>query len=281
MRKLDITPITDAAQMPLKRGSLQFLQDSYGEILAAILHGICDQKNYDFNIMYVLWGLINSGGAGVFNGTAGAVFFQGEVFLVDATNFSIIPGQVAILSLGVSQYNIDADPVTFTDTSSHNVHDIRKMVVSSGNSGSGSCDYSALSFCNFIIPPVLDLTAPSVVGGVGNAAQVLGVYPELEVFVPVNNNLAPIVAFGKINVGDVPGGGQTYTVVFGSALTGVTTYEPLLQLVSVGGSPHDDTTVTLSVIESSKTNTGFQFRAQEWTGGVQSVKVSFFIFKTS
>jgi hypothetical protein len=50
-----------------------------------------------------------------------------------------------VLNIAITNYSSDADPVTFSDGSVYNIHNIRKVAISCGASGSGDvCDYTDL-----------------------------------------------------------------------------------------------------------------------------------------
>lgn len=283
MRILDISPITDAAELPIKGGTLQFLQDAHKEMFAAIVVALLS-PTFNPATPYILYGCINSGIGSLYNISAGVIFWNGELFYVAAANFTATPSNTAVCSIVTTQYagnGVNADPVTFTDTSDHNVHNIRMIVVTQGVSGTTIFDFSICSPCNFKIPPQIDLTAPASVGGINNVAQVLGVYPEVEVFVPQTSQLGAVVALGIIPLGDVPGGGVTKAVAFGVSLPAGKTYVVQLTLLSNGVNPQTDTTVTVSVIAGTMTVGGFSIRAQEWTAGVQNLSVMYTCFATN
>jgi hypothetical protein len=142
---LDITPISDAAQMPVKKGTLKFIQDAHKDSLnQALLAMVGD--SYNALNAYVMWGCVNSGSFPAYDITAGAVWYLGEVYEVPAASFSVTGSNVAVLNITTTQYTTNADPVTFTDASSHNVHNIRKITISSGASGSGVANYSDVVF---------------------------------------------------------------------------------------------------------------------------------------
>lgn len=144
-RILDITPISDSAQMPVKKGTLQFLQDAHK---ISLNQALIAQVGDSFNGLscYVLYGCKNTGSYPNYNISAGAVWCLGEVYEVDAASFAVTGGNVAVVSVVTTQYTTNADPVTFTDASSHNVHNIRKAVIGTGTSGSGISDYADVVF---------------------------------------------------------------------------------------------------------------------------------------
>ncbi|CAB4126202.1 hypothetical protein UFOVP153_46 [uncultured Caudovirales phage] len=173
MRILDITPITDTAQIKIKKGTLQFIQDAHKETMATAIQALIG-TSYDPTVMYILYGCKNTGSGSSYIIGEGAVFYSGEVYLANASSFTLSGSNVALFNLVITQYSTNADPVTFTDSSTHNVHNIRKMQVGQGISGSGVMDYSAVQFLNFNIPAQLNLTAT----GLGSIS---GTYPNLSV----------------------------------------------------------------------------------------------------
>lgn len=150
MKYLDNQYITNSAKMPIKKGTLQFIQDSHKENLADFLRAVIG-STYNGAKFYVLYGCENSGSGSNYIISAGAVFFAGEVFRVDANTFTVGSGQVAKFTFNQTQYTTDADPVTFTDASTHNVHNIRKYTVAAGTSD-GLTDYSLAVFGKFYDP---------------------------------------------------------------------------------------------------------------------------------
>ena len=140
MKKLKTNNIASNVAQPIKKGSLDHLQQSYAEALDALGRSIVG--SYDASKIYVLYGCVNTGSGLNYIISAGAVFFNGEVFLVDAATFTSPGGQVAVGTV-TETYVLaaSADPVLFTDGSTNNVHLVRKVVIASGVSGSGTGDY--------------------------------------------------------------------------------------------------------------------------------------------
>jgi hypothetical protein len=143
MKFLDNSPITDSARFPFKKGTLQFLQEANKELFSAMYIALLGSEWNPLQY-HVLYGCVNSGSGSVYNISAGAIIIFDEIYLVDAASFTASMGQTAVVTLDVTQYTTDADPVTFTDATTHNVHNIRKMKIASGVSGSGLVDYSGL-----------------------------------------------------------------------------------------------------------------------------------------
>lgn len=275
MRKLDVTPITDSSEFPVKQGTLQFLQDAFGELFPVLLQAMIG-SSYNSGVVYSLFGVRNLGTAPAYNVTGGAVLYNGEIFLIDPASFTATGSNVGVLQIVTTQYTTNADPVTFTDSVIRNVHNIRKMQVAQGASGTGIADLTAISYPPLVGQAMLSLTATG-------QASASGAYPNININVPVSGNLNPVLGAGSVHIGDVPGGGVTIPVPFGGigqcpVLAPGQQYYVKGEQISQGGSPHDDTTVTVSIIDSSRTNTGFSIRCQEWTAAVQSLAFEYIIF---
>lgn len=262
MKRLSVTPISDSAQMPLKKGTLQFLQDANLEALSAILRSHIGDA-YNLNTVYVLFGVKNSGTAPNYIISAGAVFYQGEIFLVDATSFST-SGNTAIFQIITTQYTTYADPVTFSDSTVHNVHDIRKVQVLAGTAGTGIADFSQANTPLLVVPAQVSITGAGVTGS----------YPNF--VIPGANGLHPILGAGTFNIGDIPAGGQTYSVSF--ADVGTANYYIQMSLVSNSPSnPQADANSTQPMIRT-RSNTGFTFYIDEPANIAQNLILEYILF---
>lgn len=134
MKVLSNDNITNTAQLPIKKGTIKFLQDAHKETVGALAKAILGDS-FSSTTPYVLNGLVDSGSGLNHDISEGAIFYNYEVFLVDAVSFTSSVGEVPVLNYVVNQYTTDADPVTFTDLSVHNVHNIRQYEIVSGTSG--------------------------------------------------------------------------------------------------------------------------------------------------
>lgn len=151
MKRLITTDITDAARLPIKKGTLEFLQDAYKDAFESIILAIIKKENYSLANVYVLYGCEVVGTTL----TAGAVFFQGEVYTVDQQLGIVGPGYY--WHLKIDNYVIDADPVIFTDNASHYVHNIRKLYLNSDSSGGVLYDDRKTPFAKKIYTGSVDL----------------------------------------------------------------------------------------------------------------------------
>ena len=269
MKILDISAISNTSQMPVKKGTIQFLQDSHKETTAAAWQALIGPL-YSPSVLYVMSGGVNTGIAPNYIITGGAVFFNGEVYNFDAVSFTASGNNTAIFNLVVTQFTTDADPVTFTDKTVRNIHNIRKLQVTQGASGSGLSDLMQAYYLNFTIPAQVNLTGTGAVTVTGN-------YPNIEINVPKAGNLNPVLYAGTFNIGDVPGsnsGGGVYTVPFLAALATASYY--VMGTIISNGTPANDSILTFSI--HNRTASGFQLNVQEFTTGIQNVAFEYLIF---
>ena len=143
MRKLDTSYASSTVGQPIKSGTIDHLQEAYQEALTAIGQALVGQDP-DLSNYYRLWGCVNSGSGLNYSISAGAIWYNGEVFLVPAASFTAASGQVAVGNFQTTFNGTNADPVLFTDGQSRNVHQIRQLVFAAGTSGTGAVDFSKL-----------------------------------------------------------------------------------------------------------------------------------------
>lgn len=155
MKKLDTQFSTPTVGQPLKAGSIDHLQDSYKEIAANLVKQ--RRPSVLTTDVLILWGCVNSGSGLVYNISAGAVYFNGEIYDVPAASFTSPGGQEAVGTISESP-SLTEDPTTFEDGSTHNVHITRRIVIASGVSGSGTKDFADWISEGWI--PVTAYTAP-------------------------------------------------------------------------------------------------------------------------
>jgi hypothetical protein len=143
MKILDSSPIAPGIAFIPKGGTLAFLQFAYQEVIAEMMTSKIG-SSYDATKGYILNGCINSGSGVNYNISAGSIFFNGEIFLVDNDVFTISGSNVAVGAIAITQYVADADPSTFTDAVQRNVHNIRKIVFAPALAGSGAANFADL-----------------------------------------------------------------------------------------------------------------------------------------
>ena len=189
MRYLDLSAVTTTIGMPQKSGTLAHIQTAYKEAIAQAIIALIG-SGYSTSTMYILSGLVNSGTSSNWNISSGAVFYNGEVFIVNSSTGTITGSNVITLITSQSFYSagVTADPVQFTDGISRNVHQINQMAISQGLSGSGIANYSALV-------PIL----PNVTSG-NTQLGITGTYPNIILTVPTKNK---IIYQGTTHIGDL------------------------------------------------------------------------------
>lgn len=141
MKQINTSYETNTARQPLYAQSLQHLQDGYKEAINSLAKfGI---KNYTTGEMRILHGCVNSGSYPAYSITAGAIYYNGEVYQVPAASFTSTGSDVAVANV-VTTYP-SYDPVTFSDGSTvQSVHEINQIVFTSGATGSGLKDFTEL-----------------------------------------------------------------------------------------------------------------------------------------
>ncbi|HWY10586.1 MAG TPA: hypothetical protein VN026_04625 [Bacteroidia bacterium] len=142
--------------------SLTFLQNANKEMFKGIIRSMIGEYLYGASATYgvSLAGCGTAGAGDTF--LEGFLFFNGELFYttgmtgLNSPPFTS-PGNVPVFTLLIT--NTDpADPCPFSDGSTLNVHDIRRLTLTAGATGSGLFDYSRLiryskkDMTNTIIP---------------------------------------------------------------------------------------------------------------------------------
>lgn len=192
MRNLDVSPVTNAIGLPLKSGSLAHIQNAYKEAIAEAVKGYVG-SGYNNGTVYILQGLVNSGSGSNFNISAGSVFYNGEVYLVDAANFTTSGSQVAVCKVITTYFTgTNADGVQFTDGNVRNIHEIRKVQIVADLAGSGIANYANAQRINVNIPPVNITQGPGI--------TVAGAFPNFTISSSIEN---PVLLATSIFIGDL------------------------------------------------------------------------------
>jgi hypothetical protein len=151
MKFIRISDITSASAAKIKSGTIDHMQSSWIEMSLSLGRSLIGEA-YDSTKNYILYGCENTGAGLNYIISAGAIFTNGEIFQVAAKTFSVSGGQVAFFyGVEVPVTATNADPVTFTDASTHNIHIDRK-----GDWYGAATSGSALEFTNLIRVVKLD-----------------------------------------------------------------------------------------------------------------------------
>jgi hypothetical protein len=151
MKKVNVDLITGGVAYPPAKKGLKFQQQAYTEMGEDIIKHLIENVfgvTYDSSKGYILHGCILTDlGGSNFSLSAGAIFFNGEIYRVDAIAGIAIPDD-AILNI-VKTQDPDADPTTMSDNSTVlQIHDIFKLVLSNATLDSGDLNYDDLITIN-------------------------------------------------------------------------------------------------------------------------------------
>jgi len=139
MKILDTSAISSSNELPIKKGTIDFLQLAYKEQIANLFTSLVETPATD--TVYIISGCINSGSGSSYNISAGVVYVNGEVYNFNGATFTLTGLQKAYARIETTQYTTNADPVTFTDGVARNIHNIRKIVIENTTTSSGLPEY--------------------------------------------------------------------------------------------------------------------------------------------
>ena len=154
MKKLDLSNIEEGVRLlGAVKATFDHIQEAYTDIFKDLISALIAESTS----IVVLHGCINTGTGLTYNISAGAIFYQGEVFAIPAFAGTASGGQVPILSI-VTTYRTE-DPVIYSDGNSFNTHAIRSMIWVFGASGSGISDFSGVVTLKSLMGSMLDLAS--------------------------------------------------------------------------------------------------------------------------
>jgi hypothetical protein len=170
MKKLLTSNITNTAKMPIRKMTLDHVQESYNEQIRAlaIQMGTDDYPGTPGTTARdILFGLQSTTVGSAFTANRGAVYSQGEIFLVDAASFTIGAGQFPIFVLATTYAT--GDPTEFTDGNQYQIHQIRKLTLVSGTTSTAGYFDTFSLFSNKTLPTEVRSGA-----GITNGANITG-----------------------------------------------------------------------------------------------------------
>jgi hypothetical protein len=147
MKKIKTTDIIVGSAMPLKSGSLDHLQSAYREDELDMIQMLIAQNDTEVNPAAlparIMYGCRFNSGTGAIS--IGCVVYGDEIFRAVAQTVVLGFGQVVVGNITTTYATAtNYDPVIFSDGTSNNVHEIRRIVWSAGASGSGDFDLDDL-----------------------------------------------------------------------------------------------------------------------------------------
>lgn len=143
MNKIDTSQIVDPGKLqPFLGPSLEFLQDATAEAIKGVCYNLIGDS-YSSLVGYVLYGVINSPAAVV---SFGYIFFNNEIYhFPGITNKNTFVNSGVFVALNT---NGTADPITFTDGTTGNVHNVRKLTLVDQANGTGLFNFSSIVYLN-------------------------------------------------------------------------------------------------------------------------------------
>jgi hypothetical protein len=141
MKKL-LTLASGAKRQPYTNTTFDHLQEAYQEAINALAECLIPD-----NTQYViLYGCEATLDGTDWSCTAGAIYYSGEIYLFNAVEpgepIAMTGTDVPVLTL-MTGYAA-GDPITFTDGTTGNVHEIKTFTATADTSGSGDVDYNDL-----------------------------------------------------------------------------------------------------------------------------------------
>lgn len=83
MKQIDLSAISGTVGLVLRKQELVQLNDAIKQVGLTLGNGIVGNGS---NVVYVLYGCVITGGSNVWNCTAGAIYYNGEIYAVDAAS---------------------------------------------------------------------------------------------------------------------------------------------------------------------------------------------------
>lgn len=143
MKRIDTSHIVLGVGYPPAKKGYDFLQDSYKEAIAMLVQNSIGTEAVDNTVPYALYGCRKTG-AGPYAYSAGAIFFNGEIYALDAiASLAIATKDICTITATADP---TADPTTMTDGSSINIHDVRKITISDGTAGTTDFDFDEIVY---------------------------------------------------------------------------------------------------------------------------------------
>jgi len=147
MLKIKTTDIAAGAAMPLKSGSLYWLQRAIQFNDWFIVNALTN-SNLPANPI-ILWGCVETISGTTHTITDGALILGNEIYYVNAATITLGVGQVVVGTITTEYYTgVNADPVTFSNGIQHNVHESRTITLSANTSGSSTFNFANVSYFN-------------------------------------------------------------------------------------------------------------------------------------
>ncbi len=148
MKKIETTNIAGTQDAPFIKSTFDHLNEANQNATSDIIKGLLG--TYVTNDVIILYGcVVVDTIPGSSSLTAGAVYYNGEIYEVDA-NAAIITAGLETLVWSIDTTYRAGDPIQWSDGVSRNLHQIDKFVLSAGLSGSGLANFDGTTVKNLI-----------------------------------------------------------------------------------------------------------------------------------
>lgn len=142
MKKINTTNVSSTKRQPFLGRSVRHLKEGTMETVNSLARSVI--PTYNTGDVIILWGCLVTVGsptaAGACTITAGAVYYNGEVY--ECAGFSaVITGSNVVVGTLTTTYQ-SGDPVTMSDSSTANVHEIVTMNLTQALTGTADKDFS-------------------------------------------------------------------------------------------------------------------------------------------
>ena len=151
MKKILTSSITDSAQLPILKRTIDHIQEMEMENIKSAIYASLGSSNDSVPI--VLWGCVGTlSTVTVTNDTltvtAGAFIYNGEIYQISAQSITKTGANVFTLSLDTTTFQA-GEPTIYSDgVTSVNTNQDLKIKLSQGLTGTGICDWDNLKFLN-------------------------------------------------------------------------------------------------------------------------------------
>jgi hypothetical protein len=144
MKLLDLSHIiAGVRKLGAVKDTFLHLQESFSELSDALARSLFNNNQTD---PIVMWGCVNSGTGLNYIISAGAIYYQGEIYQVPAFTGTATGLNVPTLSINTTYRSVD--PVVYSDTNTFNTHAVRQMAWTITASGGGLVDFGAAKRSN-------------------------------------------------------------------------------------------------------------------------------------
>jgi hypothetical protein len=148
MKKIKTTAIAGTVKAPFVKKTFEHYNEAIEENDNAIMRALIPTAWATGNIVKLFGSVVTASIPGTSSITAGAAYYNGEIYLIDANASLVTTGSQTLVWVVETTY-ASGDPVQYSDGNSYDQHEIRKLKLQAGASGSGLMNYNASTVRNF------------------------------------------------------------------------------------------------------------------------------------